>query len=250
MNENQTKKSSENILAKEWKKVRIVLSAILVFALILIVALNFDSLFYLNNVSPESGDIWREISSLIVAGTIALWLQPPEDLISDMKNKKKERTKIFIFLVLFFVGILAVWFAVRAIGLFIFKIDIELSRSPIRQASSVLSLLGYVVAANLPFTLLRTYHGGDSENEEEQDQRISPAAYKQNLKIIKGAIDVLLQAILIILLTFIPLLGKETSLQGVGGIVGFSIIFLSILGTLAIFLIVRKNVSTEIRNYR
>ena len=247
---NETQKFSGNIFAKEWKKVRMFLSVILVFALIIIVALNFDALFYLNNAPSESGDIWREISSLIVAGTIALWLQPPEDLVSDMKNKKKEQTKIIIFLALFFVGILAVWFAVREIGLFIFRINIDLSRSPIRQASSVLSLLGYVVAANLPFTLLRTYHGGDTENEEEQDRRISPAAYKQNLKIIKGAIDVLLQAILIILLTFIPLLGRETSLQGVGGIVGFSIIFLSILGTLAIFLVVRKNVSTELRNYR
>lgn len=250
MNETHTEKFSENTLTKEWENVRIGLSAILILVLILIVALNFNSLFYLNNGPPESGDIWREISSLIVTCTIALWLRLPEDLVSDMKNKKKEWVKISIFLTLFFVGILVVWFAVRAIGLVIFRINIELSRSPIRQASYVLSLIGYVVAANLPFTLLGTYHGGDSEKEEGQNSKISAHSYIQNLKIIKGSIDVLLQAILIILLTFIPFLGKGTALEGVGGYIGFSIIFLSIIGTLIIFLIVRKHVCSEMRNYR
>jgi hypothetical protein len=244
----QTNKFSEILLGKNWKNVRIILSALLIFALILIVAFNFNSLFYLDSSPPENEINWHEISFLIVTCTIVLWLKLPDDLISDMKSGKKERGKYSFFLLLFVIGIIIVWFAVRAVGTFIFRINTELSRSSIRQASDVLSLIGYVVAANLPFTLLRTYHGGASRKGDEDIQSRSDA-YQQNLKIIKGAIDVLLQAILIILMTLVPILGKEKMLEGVGGYIGFSTIFLSIIGTLIVFLIIRKRICSEILNY-
>lgn len=242
----QTEKSSAIDLGKNWKNVRIVLSVILIFALILIVAVNFDWLFYLDSSQSELD--WREISSLIVTCTIVLWLKLPDALVSDMKSEKKEWGKLSFFLLLFVIGIVIVWFAVRAIGTFVFRINLELSRSSIRQASAVFSLIGYVVAANLPFTILRTYHGRHSRNGE-QDINSRSDAYQQNLKIIKGTIDVLLQAILIILLTLVPILGKEKMLEGIGGYIGFSTIFLSIIGTLVVFLIIRKRISSEILNY-
>jgi hypothetical protein len=141
-----------------------------------------------------------------------------------------------------------VWFAVRAVGTFVFRINLELSRSSIRQAIEVLTLIGYVIAANLPFTILRTYHGASLRNGE-QDLNSRSDVYQQNLKIIKGTIDVLLQAILIILLTLVPILGREEMLEGIGGYLGFSTIFLSIIGTLIVFLIIRKRISSEILNY-
>ncbi len=244
----QTNKFSAISWGKNWGNVRIVLSTILIFVLILVVVFNFNWLFYLDSSQSENEIDWREISSLIVTCTIVLWLKLPDDLVSDMKSEKKEWGRLSFFLLLFIIGILIVWFAVRVIGAFIFRINIELSRSSIRQASDVLSLIGYVVAANLPFTLLRTYHGGASRTGD-QDIKYRSDAYQQNLKIIKGAIDVLLQAILIILLTLVPILGREKVLEGVGGYVGFSTIFLSIMGTLVVFLIIRKRISSEILNY-
>ncbi|PVX27248.1 MAG: hypothetical protein CW716_03330, partial [Candidatus Bathyarchaeum sp.] len=93
-----------------------------------------------------------------------------------------------------------------------------------------------------------TYHGGASR-KDEQDIKTRSDAYQQNLKIIKGTIDVLLQAVLIILLTFVPILGKEKMLESLGGYIGFFTIFLSIMGTLVVFLIIRKRISSEILNY-
>ena len=249
MNETkQSKKFFEVIFNKNWKNVRIFFSVILVFILILIVVFNFNYLFYLEPSSSENEIDWREISSLVVTCTIVLWLKLPADLVADMKSERKQWGKISLFLLLFVIGIVIIWLAVRAIGTFIFRINIELSRSSIRQASNVFSLIGYVVAANLPFTLLKTYHGGASR-KDDQDIKYRSDAYQQNLKIIKGTIDVLLQAILIILLTFIPILGKEKMLDNLGGYIGFSTIFLSIIGTLVVFLLMRKRICSEILNY-
>jgi hypothetical protein len=244
----QPKKLSEINWSKNWKNVRIILSAILIFTLIVIVASNYNSLFYRGTGSQSEID-WREISLLIVTGTIVLWLKLPDDLVADIKNRKKEWVKLSLFLLLFFVGIVAVWYAVRAIGSFVFRISIELDRSPIRQASNVLSLIGYVVAANLPFTLLRTYQGGNPE-KGDQNLKARENAYEQNLKIIKGTIDVILQAILIILLTFVPIIGQKTMLQGVGGYIGFATIFFSILVTLIVFLMIRKRICSEMLYYK
>lgn len=243
-----TNKFSGIDLGKNWKYLRIVLTALLILALILIVAVNASWLFYLDSSQFESGFDWREVSYLILTCTIVIWLKLPDALVSDMKSEKKEWRKLSFFLLMFIIGIVIVWFAVRAVGTFIFRINIELSRSSIRQASEVLSLIGYVVAANLPFTIIRTYHGGSLRNGE-QDINVRSDAYQQNLKIIKGTIDVLLQAILIILLTLVPILGKEKMLESIGGYIGFSTIFLSIIGTLVVFLIIRKRISSEILNY-
>ena len=249
MNETmQTNKFSAIDLGKNWKYIRIVLTALLIFALIFIVAVNVDWLFYLDSSQSESGIDWREVSYLLVTFTVVLWLKLPDALVSDMKNEKKEWGKLSFFLLMFIIGIVIVWFAVKAVGTFVFRINIELSRSSIRQASEVFSLIGYVVAANLPFTILRTYHEGSSRNGE-QDINSRSDAYQQNLKIIKGTIDVLLQAILIILLTLVPILGKEKMLEGIGGYIGFFTIFLSIIGTLIVFLIMRKRISSDILDY-
>ena len=249
MNETiQTNKFSAIHLGKNWKYIRIILSALLFLALIFIVAVNVDWLFYLDSSQSESGIDWREFSYLVVTCTIVLWLKLPDALVSDMKSWKKEWHKLTFFLLIFIIGIVIVWFAVRAIGTFVFRINIELSRSSIRQASEVLTLIGYIVAANLPFTILRTYHGGHSRNGK-QDINSRSEAYQLNLKIIKGTIDVLLQAILIIMMTFVPILGKEKMLEGIGGYIGFSTIFLSTVGTLIVFLIIRKRISSEILNY-
>ena len=249
MNETtQNNKFFEIDLGKNWKYFRIVITALLILALFLIVAVNFDWLFYLDSSQSESEIDWREVSYLVVTCTIVSWLKLPDAFVADMKNMKKEWRKLSFFLLMFIIGLVIVWFAVRAVGTFVFRINIELSRSSIRQASEVLSLIGYVVAANLPFTILRTYHGRSSRNGEENINSRSDA-YQQNLKIIKATIDVLLQAILIILITLVPILGKEKMLEGIGGYIGFSTIFLSIIGTLVVFLIIRKRISSEILNY-
>lgn len=243
----QTNKFSKINLGKNSKYIRIVLTALLILALIFIVAVNVDWLFYLDSSQSENEIDWREVSYLVVTCTIVLWLKLPDALVSDMKSEKKEWHKLFFFLLMFIIGIVIVWFAVRAVGTFFFRINLELSRSSIRQASEVLTLIGYVIAANLPFTILRTYHG-ESLRNGEQDLNSRSDVYQQNLKIIKGTIDVLLQAILIILLTLVPILGREEMLEGIGGYLGFSTIFLSIIGTLVVFLIIRKRISSEILN--
>jgi hypothetical protein len=235
--------------SQEWKKVRIVSTAILIFALALIVIFEADSLFNLTSAVPSGNRFdWREISVLIMTGIIVSWLILPDDFVADLKNRKKE-WKLAIFLVLFFVGIVAIWFAVRAIGLFVFDITAELNRSPIRQASNVLSLIGYVVAANLPFTLLRAYRKGVSP-KEDQNLKNRENAYEQNLWIIKGTMDVILQAIFIVLLTFIPIVGQKVMLQDIGGYIGFATIFFAIVVTLIIFLMVRKRIYSEMLNYK
>lgn len=246
----QTKKFFDEInWSKEWTRLRIVLSAILFFALALIVIFESDSIFGLSGGLPSENVIdWREISVVLMTGIIVSWLRLPDDFVADLKNRKKE-WKFTLFLLLFFVGIVGIWFAVRAIGLFVFNIITELNRSPIRQASNVFSLIGYVVAANLPFTLLRAYRTG-APLKGEQKLESSENAYEQNLWIIKGTIDVIFQAILIIVLTFIPIVWQRTMLQDVGGYIGFATILFSIVVTLIVFLIVRKRVYSEILHYK
>lgn len=232
-----------------WKKVRIILTAILIFALALIVIFEANSLFNLTGDLPSENRFdWQEISVLIMTGIIVSWLRLPEDFVADLKNRKKE-WKFTLFLLLFFVGIVAIWFAVRAVGLFVFDITDELKRSPIRQANSVFSLIGYVVVANLPFTLLRAYRAGLSPKGDQNLANIENA-YEQNLWIIKGTIDVILQAIFIVLLTFIPIIGQRMMLKDVGGYIGFATLFFSIVVTLIIFLMVRKRIYSEMLNYK
>ena len=246
----QTKKFFDEInWSKEWTRIRIVLTAILFCALALIVIFESDSIFGLSGSLPSENVIdWREISVVIMTGIIVSWLKLPDDFVADLKSRKKE-WKFILFLLLFFVGVVGVWFAVRAIGLFAFNIVTELNRSPIRQASSVFPLIGYVVAANLPFTLLRAYRAG-SPLKGEQKLESSQNAYEQNLWIIKGTIDVIFQAILIVVLTFIPIVWQRTMLQDVGGYVGFATILFSIVVTLIVFLMVRKRVYSEILHYK
>ena len=246
----QTKKFfDENMWNPKWKKVRIILSAILILALGLVVIFESNSLFNPSNLPAENGIDWREISVLIMTGIIVSWLRLPDDFVADMKNRKKEWAKFSLLLLLFLVGIVAIWFAVRAIGLFVFSITTELNRSPIRQASSVLSLIGYVIAANLPFTLLRAYRTGVPP-KGDQNVKNNENAYEQSLWIIKGTIDVILQAIFIVLLTFIPVVGQKVLLQDVGGFIGFATIFFSIVVTLVVFLVVRKRIYSEMLTYK
>jgi hypothetical protein len=247
----QTKKFfDENMWNPKWKKVRIISSVILILALGLVVIFESNSLFNLTgNLPAETGIDWREISVLIMTGIIVSWLRLPDDFVADLKNRRKERAKFSLLLLLFLVGIVAIWFAVRAIGLFVFSITTELNRSPIRQASSVFSLIGYVIAANLPFTLLRAYRTGVPP-KGDRNVKNNENAYEQSLWIIKGTIDVILQAIFIVLLTFIPVVGQKVLLQDVGGFIGFATIFFSIVVTLVVFLMVRKRIYSEMLTYK
>ena len=84
----QTKKFfDENMWNPKWKKVRIILSAILILALGLVVIFESNSLFNPSNLPAENGIDWREISVLIMTGIIVSWLRLPDDFVADMKNR-------------------------------------------------------------------------------------------------------------------------------------------------------------------
>ena len=81
-----TNKFSGIDLGKNWKYLRIILTALLILALILIVAVNASWLFYLDSSQFESGFDWREVSYLILTCTIVIWLKLPDALVSDMNR--------------------------------------------------------------------------------------------------------------------------------------------------------------------
>lgn len=166
-------------------------------------------------------------------------------------EEKKPRLRICS--IIGIIGIIGVWIAIRYVGVFLLNmIKVE---GYSFTSSNVFSLLGAVVAANIPFTLLKalTLHRNVDENEDEGENEAEHGSHPnvnhdKTSQIVIGLFDTMLQVILIGFITLLPGYNQLDLLNKLDGYQGYIAVLLSLLFGLFILIVARGQYISQIKN--
>lgn len=144
------------------------------------------------------------------------------------KLKKIHGLRILPTTILLLIGGIALWLAVRTIGFFVIKQYIFKVNYSIKP-SDIFTMIAYVLTANLCFTLLEALTlESDSKNE-----------------MIKGLIEVSLQATIIGFLTILPRYSDLTLLAAIGDSSNYVLIVITMLVSIVGLIFVRQRLIKE-----
>jgi hypothetical protein len=172
-----------------------------------ILSIFFFAFAFLVLLLPEvlGKDIFKSIdpdgvASLFLLSAVILFLKLDRDIRKTLKTPYKSLGNGIIIIFFMIAGIIALWFTIRTFGLIIRQSLFLIPDSDFNYTTSqIFFLLGYLLAANLCFSLAKTFQ----EIEVKKDPIIK----------LLGAV---IQAIIIGMITFIPRYA-DNSLVGVIG---------------------------------
>jgi len=165
--------------------------------------------FYYVGLPFDVGGLW----TLTFSALIMMVFKVPEGIHRRLASVRQPSTYV-INLIIASIGIVGIWMTVRTITLYVFQNLLE--EGFVYNTNDIFMILGFIVAANLPFTLMKALSMGEENRKTEPE-------------ILKGLIEVLIQAIIVGVITFIPAYSQHSTLQGVGGAIGYVSILLSMI---------------------
>ncbi len=192
------------------------------------------------------------VSSLFVTFVIVLlfgmdteiWCSSRLAIVGKSDSEVRKSSLGIVILALGIVGIIGIWLTVRTIGLFVHRyiIEVMVNSKPTFYPyfiSDIFTMIGFILIANLCFTLLRTLR--DVGNNANIGEKGDPMVLVQDL------ITTPIQAIIIGLVTIIPRYGDDLFLASVGGmngyvtVVGVSLVSLVVLCGVWLYLRAKKS---------
>lgn len=168
--------------------------------------------------------------AFLIALIIIFAFNLPANLYDRLKqNKAKFKSSIYFLII--GAGVIGIWLSVRIILLYIFRYFFVEGFQ--YEATDVLSILSYILVANLPFTLFKALTMG--EGEEQQN----------DVTILKGLMGVLIQASVIGLLAFMPTYNNANLFLLVGGYIGYIAIILTFIVSIVILVVARNTLGNH-----
>jgi hypothetical protein len=150
------------------------------------------------------------VSSLFATLVVVLYFRIDSEMRDNYedaigKNNHKEKSTGIVILALGIAALIGIWLAIRTIGLFIDRyVEVQ---NYVYLSSNVFTIVGFILLANLCFTLQRTL--------------VNTRQQSNDIKRIRGLITAPIQAIIIGLITILPRYNDPTLLNYIGETYGY-----------------------------
>lgn len=228
---------SQSVQRKSWPIARWLLIAIFLFLAFLELLVYFGKApSWIITILMWNGNAGG-FASLFASVAIALLLHVPEDVSGLIRNQSDGLWGMVI-LVFGVIGFYAIWLSVRALGLYFRNYVLEPSKEIRYLPSDVFSLIGFVLAANLAFTIMRQL---STVGEKKPDGITS-----RNGKLIKELVSTLVQALVISALVLAPRYNESSLITELGGSVYYFIaLLLSLVVAIVLLLFARARYLSE-----
>jgi len=186
--------------------------------------------FYYAHSDWDWGGVW----SLLLTTFVVWWAKGPRWIISKLSTQEPLRCVVALIIVL--VGLSGIWLSIRITLLYFMRYILE--EGFIYTPTDIFEIIGFIATANLSLTLFRALTLGQKKGDRKETREDSK-------NIIRGLIEVAIQAVIIGLLTFIPGYNQSEFLNRVNGYVGYVAILIAMVVAMLVLVLSRHYLISE-----